>query len=148
MKRKEVRVSEAQLSYFRKLARDTDMEIMAYLIGDVVSSEVVEIDSFEYTKKYATQKTNEVSWYTAEYERVKKKAEERGRRIVGYIHSHPNWDTVMSPEDLHMCIVEGLRVCGIVSTNSSTRKTFVRFWVTDSPLPCKRVERDAKTTRA
>jgi len=144
MKRKEVRVSDNQVKHFRNLARETNKEIMAYLIGEVINTELVEIDSLEYTKEYGIQSTNSVSWYEHEYERVKQKAEKRGRRIVGYIHSHPNWDAVMSPDDLNHCVVNGLRVCGIVATNG--RKTCVRFWVTDSPLPCKRVPR-AKTKR-
>jgi proteasome lid subunit RPN8/RPN11 len=146
MQRKEVRVSENQLRHFRSLARDTDLEIMAYLIGEVIDGDIVEIDSFEYTKKYGIQKTNAVSWYEHEYERVKQKAEKRGRRIIGYIHSHPNWDTVMSTADFDHCVQNGLRICGIVSTNS--RKTIVRFWVTDSSLPCKIVEWNAKNPRA
>jgi proteasome lid subunit RPN8/RPN11 len=146
MPRKEVRVSEGQLTYFRNLARDSKLEIMAYLIGEVIDADTVEIDSFEYTKDYGLQKTNAVSWYEKEYERVQQKAESRGRRLIGYIHSHPNWDGVMSPEDLDHCVVNGLRLCGIVSTNN--RKTIVRFWVIDSPLPCKIVEWNAKNPRA
>lgn len=145
MQRKVVKVSEGQLRHFRSLARDSDLEIMAYLIGEVVDGDTVEIDSFEYTKEYGIQRTNAVSWYEHEYERVKQKAEKRGRRIIGYIHSHPNWDTVMSTDDLEHCVMNGLRICGIVSTNS--RKTIVRFWVTDSPLPCKIEEWNAKNPR-
>lgn len=142
MRRKVVKVSDNQLRHFRSLARDSDLEIMAYLIGEVIDGDTVEIHSFEYTKKYGIQKTNAVSWYESEYERVKQKAEKRGRRIIGYIHSHPNWDTVMSSADFDHCVQNGLRICGIVSTNN--RKTIVRFWVTDSPLPCSIRERDAE----
>lgn len=139
-----VRLSKSQLDHFRELARDSPVEILAYLIGDIVSPELIDIDSFEYTKEYGTQTKGEVSWYVHEYERVKQKAEKRGRRIIGFIHSHPQWDSVMSADDYRVSIVEGFRICGIVSTMG--RKTRVRFWLTDSPLPCKR-EYVTKTKR-
>lgn len=133
--RSKVRLSKGQLDHFRKLARDSSVEILAYIIGDVVSPNLSVIDSLQYTKEYGTQEKGEVCWFTHEYERVKKKAEERGRRIIGYIHSHPQWDSVMSEHDHLACIIDGFRLCGIVSTNG--RKTRVRFWVVDSALPCE-----------
>lgn len=125
------------------MARDSKVEIQAYLIGEVVSPQLAVIDSFEYTQNYGTQTKSSVAWYTSEYERVRLKAEERGRRIIGFIHSHPEWDSVMSEADFDVCIRDGFRLCGTVSTNG--RKTRVRFWVTDSPIPCKWVY--AKTKR-
>lgn len=130
-----VRVRKAQLDYFRAKARDTNLEIQAYLIGEVVSPLLTVVEEFAYPKEYALQKPNEVCWYQHEYEEVKRSAEERGKRIVGDIHSHPNWDAVMSPTDYKAHIEEGYRVCGLCSTMG--RKTRVRFWVAESALPCE-----------
>ena len=74
-------------------------------------------------------------WYLEEYRTVRERAEERGKRIVGDIHSHPNWDAVMSEDDYNGCVEEGFRICGICSTQG--RKTRVRFWTPSSALPCE-----------
>lgn len=142
---KKVRLSKGQLVHFRRKARSTSNEILAYLVGDVVSPTLTIIDSLAYTREYATSTPEMVCWYQADYEAVKKKAEERGRRIVGFIHSHPYPDAsiVMSPDDYKVCIQEGFRLCGICTTDEK-RKTEVKFWVTDSPLPCE-VEYIVKT---
>src|SRR5579872_6360380 len=103
-----VRVSRHKLDYFRKLARNAHpLEIQAYLIGKVISPQLTAIEEFAYTKNYASQTVGEVSWYVADYEKVKRKAEERGLRIVGDIHSHPNWDAVMSKADYQAHIEDG-----------------------------------------
>jgi proteasome lid subunit RPN8/RPN11 len=140
-----VRLSKGALNYFRKMARECKNEIQALLVGEVVSPTLIVIDSFIYPKSYAVQKPNTVGWYLDEYQEVKKKAEERGRRIVGFIHSHPNWDAVLSPDDYKICITDMHRVCGICSTDPEKGKTRVRFWVMDSALPCEIVY--AKSTR-
>lgn len=139
-----VRLSKGQIDYFRKLSRKSLNEIQAFLIGEVVSPNLIVIDEFVYPKKYAVQKPNTCGWYLDEYQEVKAKAEERGRRVVGFIHSHPEWDAVLSPADYKICITDMHRVCGIVSTYSG--KTRVRFWVMDSALPCEIVY--AKNPRA
>lgn len=133
--RAKVRVRKAQLDYFRAKARDTNLEIHAYLIGEVVSPSLTVIDEFAYPKEYETQTESCVRWYQDEYDKVKRSAEERGKRIVGDIHSHPNWDAVMSPTDYRSHIEEGHRVCGLCSTWK--RKTRVRFWIAESALPCE-----------
>lgn len=134
-----VRLSKGQLDYFRRKARATSNEILAYLVGEVVSPTLTVIDGFEYPKRYASSTPEEVAWYTVDYELVKKKAEGRGRRIVGFIHSHPYPDAsvVMSPDDYKICIKEMFRLCGICTTDASGR-TEVKFWVMDSAVPCKR----------
>jgi len=131
----EVRLKKGALDHFRKLARNSPNELMALLIGEVVSDKLTVIDSFEYPTEYAESTPSRVVWYQSEQERVQKKAEARGRRVVGFIHSHPQWDAVMSPSDAVVVLYYGYRVCGIVSTQS--RKTRTRFWVTDSALPCE-----------
>lgn len=130
-----VRLDKGHLDYFRKLARQSPLEIQAYLIGEVVSPTLTVIDSFEYTQKYGTQTETEVAWFTSEYERVARKAEERGKRIVGDIHTHPGAECLLSEDDYKAAISIGTRVSGICSIFSG--KTSVRFWVMDCALPCE-----------
>jgi len=130
-----VKLKKGQLCYFRKLARDSKEEILAYLVGEVLSPTTATIDSFEYTTNYAHQSESSVAWYQADYEKVKEKAEASGKRIIGFVHSHPQWDSVMSEADYKICISEGYRVCGIVSTYDN--KTRARFWGTDHVVPLK-----------
>jgi len=132
-----VKLRKGQLCYFRKLARNSHYEILAYLVGEVVSPTLTVIDSFEYTDAYASQSENSVSWYQDDYDRVKKKAESSGKRIVGFIHSHPQWDSVMSGVDHSICISEGYRICGIVSVYGN--KTRARFWGTETPVTFRQV---------
>lgn len=129
-----VRVNKNQLNYFRNLARNTPKEIQAYLIGKIVSPTLTVIEKFVYTNDYAIQTEGEVAWYWKDYVKAKHEAEEKGLRVIGDIHSHPNWDAVMSPDDYHNFVGEGFRICGIVSTRE--RKTRVRFWIAESALPC------------
>lgn len=130
-----VRIKRNQLNYFRSRVRGNNLEEQALLVGEVVSPTLTVIDRIEYAKDYAVHKPNEVRWYLAEYEQVKRSAEERGKRIVGDIHSHPNWDAVMSPGDYRSHIEDGHRICGLCSTQG--RKTRVRFWIAESALPCE-----------
>lgn len=131
-----VRISKSKLDYFRKLTRqEQPLEIQAFLIGKIVNPELTVVTDICYTKDYAEQTTTSVRWWMKDYERVSKKAEERGLRVVGDIHSHPNWDAVMSPADYKAYIESGFRVCGIVSTMG--KRTRVRFWIAESALPCE-----------
>ena len=136
---KKVRLSRGQLDHFRRKARGTKNEILAYLIGAVVSPDLIVIDSFAYPKKYGTSTPQEASWFVEEYKALSKKTEERGRRIVGFIHSHPHPDAsvVMSPDDYKICIKEMFRICGVCTTDEKNR-TEVKFWIMDSPLPCEK----------
>ena len=132
-----VRVSKYALDYFRKLARKTPLEIQAYLVGKVISPELVIVSSFKYPERYSDQTTNSVNWYLDEFEEVKKIAEEQGNRIVGDIHSHPSWDAVLSPTDYKAHVQSGFRISGICSTmtNRTGIHTRVRFWIAESCLP-------------
>jgi proteasome lid subunit RPN8/RPN11 len=133
-----VRVKKSQLDYFRRLARQSEFEIQAYLVGYVASPTLTIVDSFAYTKEYAVQTSSRVGWSYSEYNRVSQEAEKQGRRIIGSIHSHPHWDAVMSEDDYVMCVTDGSRLCGICSTgNEPGKRTRVRFWLLDSPLPCE-----------
>lgn len=136
-----VRVKKSALDYFRRLARKSPLEIQAYLVGTVVSPTLTVIDSFHYTKSYATQTESMVGWYVEDYNRVSMEAEKQGKRVLGSIHSHPRWDAVMSPADHEVCVITGARIMGICSVDNATTnhrwRTRVRFWTTDSSLPCE-----------
>lgn len=142
-----VRLSKGQLRYFRSKARATSNEVHAYLIGDIVSPSLAVVDYFAYPKEYADSTPEKVSWYVEDYQQVKKKAEERGRRIIGFIHSHPhpNGSVVMSSADHSVCVQEMFRLCGVCTTDEK-RQTEVKFWVMDSPLPCEIIYAKSKDT--
>lgn len=128
-----VKVRKHQLAYFRRLARNSNLEIQAYLLGEVVSPSLTVIHWFMYCKEYELQTSRNVQWTGAEYARIKQVANELNLRVVGDLHSHPNWDAVMSPDDYTGAIEEGQTVNGICSV--SGRRTRVRFWNTYSALP-------------
>ena len=131
-----VRVKKGALNYFRKQARESfPFEILAYLVGRVISVDEVEITDFVYTDKYHTQTKGEVRWFQEDFDKVKEKFEADGKRILGDCHSHPSWDAVMSKADYDGAITESLFICGICSTYRG--KTRIRFWVPTSSLPCK-----------
>jgi proteasome lid subunit RPN8/RPN11 len=131
-----VRVDKNALNYFRKVARESSpLEIQAYLIGHVVSPELTIINEIKYTREYADQTTEMVRWWMKDFKEIQKDAEERGLRVVGDIHSHPNWDSVLSPQDYKSMIESGFRLCGICSVMNG--KTRVRFWIPESSLTCE-----------
>lgn len=130
-----VYISKSQLDYFRRLARDDQREIMAYLIGHVFGPDYTRVDYVAYTNDYRVQTPGAVDWTVPEYVRVAREAEERGGRIVGFIHSHPEWDSVLSPGDYLKCISEGHHICGVVSVYG--RRTRTRMWKMDCALPCE-----------
>lgn len=131
-----VRINRGQAAYFRKLAlaeaKRTGKEIQAYLVGRVVSPTLTVVESFHYTKKYADQTTQLVRWYDDDYQAVKKAAEAAGKHVVGDVHSHPNWDAVLSPTDYCAHITEGFRIAGICAVQNG--RTRLRFWVAESSL--------------
>jgi proteasome lid subunit RPN8/RPN11 len=131
-----VRVSKGALDYFRRIARQAaPLEIEAFLTGKIISVDEVEILNFHYPKNYKIQTSGMVQWSTEDMDALKEKAEKSNLRIIGSIHSHPNWDAVMSTADYHAYVTDQLIVCGICSVYE--RKTRVRFWTPTSALPCK-----------
>lgn len=131
-----VRLHREQLNYFRRIARRAgEKETQAYLVGKVVSPELVVVDYFAHPKKYATQTTNEVAWYFDEWQALKKSVEESGKQIVGDIHSHPNWWPIPSPHDIKTTVQDGYRITGIYATMG--KKSKVCFWLLESSLPAR-----------
>lgn len=130
-----VHVSKHALDYFRSKARDCPLEIHAYLIGQVEYPNKFVITSIEHARHYDLQTADNVAPAGEEWNRVNRKADEEGRRIIGDIHSHPNWEAVMSPSDYQACVMDGTEICGIVSVRG--RKTQVKFWHVNSALPCR-----------
>lgn len=131
-----VRVSKNALNHFRRKAREAaPLEIEAFLTGKVLSLDEIEIVNFHYTKDYKIQSKDHVQWSIDAMDALKAKAEENNLRIIGSIHSHPNWDAVMSPSDYKAYVTEQLVLCGICSINE--KKTRVRFWTPTSALPCR-----------
>lgn len=129
-----VRIRKGQLDYFRKLARATNKEILAYLVGKVVNPELTIVDKVCYTNNYASQTETEVQWYLADYNKIREDAEGKGLRVIGDLHSHPNWWPILSPKDLKSHIADGNRVSGVCSVIKG--KTHVFFWIQESSLPC------------
>ena len=128
-----VRVKKTQLDYFRAQARENQKEIQAMLVGAVITPDLIVIHNFAYPKEYADQTYSCVSWYADEYNKVAAEATKKNLRILGTIHTHPNWDAVLSPDDHKGHVQEGYRISGICSTQG--RKTRVRFWLAESCLP-------------
>ena len=138
--RSKVKVSKHALNYFRTQARNTDNEIEAYLVGEVVSPELTVIKQFAYTKKYKLQNASEVQWYDEDIQKLKAIAEEQGLSVIGTIHSHPNYWPIISGTDHIAHVTDQMRIMGVCATMN--RKTMVCFWVTESCLPCKIVYDD------
>jgi proteasome lid subunit RPN8/RPN11 len=131
-----VKVSTGALNYFRKKSREAcPLEIQAYLLGRIISVDEIEITKFLYTDNYAIQTNGSVCWYQEDLDKVRQQSIDTEQLVVGDIHSHPNWDAVMSPSDQSAAVVEGFSICGIVSINNN--RTRVRFWTPTSALPCK-----------
>ena len=131
-----VHISRHALDYFRKLARDCPYEVQAYLIGEVRGPQANQfyVTTLVHPREYFKQTVDEIQPTATEYTRAKTIAFNENRRIIGDLHSHPNWDAVMSPADHKACLEDGLQICGIVSVRD--RKTKVRFWQVNSALPC------------
>jgi proteasome lid subunit RPN8/RPN11 len=130
-----VKVKRGALNHFRKKARDVfPLELHAYLLGNVISVNTIEITDFCYPESYYIQTGNNVQWSAEEYAALKEKAAANNKVIIGDIHSHPNYEPIMSPQDYKAAILDSLSVCAICSVYG--RKTRVKFWTPQSSLPC------------
>jgi proteasome lid subunit RPN8/RPN11 len=135
-----VRIKKSQLDRFRKLAREqAPLEIQAYLVGDVVSPDLVSVDRFAYTRDYEKQTSGEVQWGTEAINELRKQVIKEGKTIVGDIHSHPNHWPIMSSVDYRGALIDSLMVCGICSVYKSNKKMLSKmlFWTPTSSLPCE-----------
>jgi proteasome lid subunit RPN8/RPN11 len=131
-------ISKHQLSYFRKRCRNSKEEIHAYLIGRVLKSRIT-VDAIVHTYDLALQTAESVQPSDEAYQRAKSIADSLGKVIVGDIHSHPEYEAVMSPADHAAAISDELTVCGIVEVRK--RKTKVNFWLANSSLRCEIIYR-------
>jgi proteasome lid subunit RPN8/RPN11 len=129
-----VKLHRSQLDYFRRLARNTTKEVHAFLVGTIVSPQLVRIEHFAYSQ-YEEQTPCSVTPTAADQKKIEQWTLENDMKVVGTIHSHPNWDAVLSPDDYKGHIEEAHRISGVCSTQA--RKTRVRFWLAESSLPCK-----------
>ena len=131
-----VQIKKGALDYFRKLARqEAPYEIQAYIFGKVVSVDMVKITGFAYTREYGRQDKGAVSWFAEDIEKLKNKIKNNDDTLLGEIHTHPNWDSVMSPADYRANVTQQFVLCGICSVNKN--RTRVRFWTPTSSLPCE-----------
>ena len=127
-------VKKSALDYFRQKARKSQFEIHAYLIGLYVHPNKFIISSIEHAREYEVQTKDCVQPAGKEFVRVKALADSQGKRVIGDLHSHPDYEAVMSPADHKACLEDGLQLCGIVSVIKG--KTKVRFWTVNSALSC------------
>jgi proteasome lid subunit RPN8/RPN11 len=133
MKHGSVRVSKQQLAYFRKCARESKKEILAYFLGEVISPELAVVKKFYYPKKFSAQTACGVTATEEESAKAYALAESLNMRVIGTIHSHPDWVPILSPTDYKEHIKMGDRLSAVVGVNG--RKTRVYFWVVESALP-------------
>lgn len=130
-----IKVPRGAEAYFRKLARDSKNETLAYLIGVVKSPTLVVVDAFRYPDEFKEQTPCGVQATNVAEERIQAWATERKQMIVGTIHSHPNWDAVLSPDDHKGHIEQCHRISGVCAVKE--RRTRVRYWVAESSLACE-----------
>lgn len=129
-----VKLRKGALNHFRNKARTNPKEIFAYLVGSVDTPNETTIEHFVYPD-LAVQSPCEVAPSTEGYDAAEEFATERGLRIVGTMHSHPNWFPVLSNADHEGHITEGHRISGVCGIMG--RRTKVYFWLAESSLPCK-----------
>jgi len=130
-----VRVRRSKLDYFKRKAKAAcPLEIQAYLMGNVLSTEEIEITDFIYPKRYHTQTCEEVAWYDEDYKKFKNRVEREGKYSVGDIHTHPNYPPIMSGQDYQTAVTESSMISGICSVYGN--RTHVVFWTTTSSKPC------------
>lgn len=131
-----VQIKKSKLDYFRKMARKSyPLEIQSYLLGNIKSIDLIEITDIIYTDNYYLQTQSEVSWFAEEFDKVKLKAESENKTVIGDLHTHPDYESVMSKTDYVGTITQGFSIAGICSVYNN--KTRVRFWNPNSALPCK-----------
>lgn len=133
-----IRLHRGQLNWFRRKARrNSPREILAYLIGQKTTPNVLAVSYFVYPKlKVSTPTGVEVDAEPAQ--EVFDEAQERGFSVLGSIHSHtpPSPSPVLSKCDHRDHRMSGDAVTGIIALYERGRSETI-FWTVDSSLPCR-----------
>lgn len=128
-----VELYKHQLRYFRTKSRRSNVECYAILIGKRVAPNLVRVEEFFYPK-LEVQTANEVVVDEDSYQLADQCAKNDGLIILGGIHSHIEYPSVLSKTDLLSHKNNNDKISGIVSVIN--KKTHVSFWELSSPLPC------------
>lgn len=121
------------LDWFRRKARDSEKEILVYLVGRRLSKHRLHVENFVYPDLAISDRTT-VQAAKGERQRITEQYATSGSYIVGDIHTHLDAPPILSRADFDAHVQEGSVVSGIVSV--SGRKTWVSFWQLDSALSC------------
>lgn len=129
-----IKIKRGAELYFRKRARASNTEELAYLMGEVVSPTFVRVDYFRYPSGYKIKTHNNVQDSDASETEAKAWADKHKCRIVGTIHSHPDWEAILSPADHKGHIEECHKISAVCAVRNG--RTRVLYWVAESSLPC------------
>ncbi len=130
-----IKIKRGAEAYFRKQALHSSTEEMAYLIGEVVSPTLVRVDYWRYPDEFKIKDRGHVQATQPAEDRIKGWAETHKRMIVGTVHSHPDWEAVLSPDDHRGHIEQCHRISGVCAVRNN--RTRVLYWVAESSLPCE-----------
>jgi proteasome lid subunit RPN8/RPN11 len=128
-----VTLHRGQLKYFRAKARKAyPKEILAVLVGRQVHSGLIEVHRFYYPLlKVSTDQEVKTEYFVSDF--IDK---DEGLKVVGDIHSHPNYPAVMSPSD-HQCHRKGDNKISAILEVPKVGKSRLIIWRDGTPLPCE-----------
>lgn len=129
-----VQISRGQLKWFRTKARSSPDEIYAVLVGRVITPTKVVVTRFHYPDINDSAK-GFVDPNLESCAEIEEEAKSDGLRVLGSIHSHPDWLPIMSPNDIRSHVENKDLISGIVEVSKG--RTRVVFWRHDSSLPCE-----------
>ncbi|MHA2038627.1 MAG: Mov34/MPN/PAD-1 family protein [Promethearchaeota archaeon] len=105
-----VYIESVTLNYILSICESSTQEIFGYLIGNILKwkediyiiiEEQLFIRGAIHSDQYSTfQLEGKAGEYEKEFQRLKKKKNNRNLRIVGWWHSHPGLGCFLSPVDL------------------------------------------------
>jgi proteasome lid subunit RPN8/RPN11 len=132
----EVWLHRGQLDYFRAKARNSPNEIYVTLVGKQVSKSAVHILYFIHPKDsdYELSTPSAVTVSADFVANCEQDAKAEDLKVVGSIHTHPNWPPILSPTDHKNHIEAGDKISGIVEVTKG--RTRVAFWQHGSALRC------------
>jgi proteasome lid subunit RPN8/RPN11 len=128
-----VRVPRRKMEYFRKKARKSPVEIFAVLVGLRLAPNLLEVHEINYPKIDRATKDEVVAEFGS-FQEIYDTAAEDGYKVLGSMHSHIEWTPELSRYDYKNHVAQNDLITGICSIIG--RKTFINFWVRNSPLPC------------